>query len=57
VDKKGRWQAIFEALLEPDLDCVMLDSSVVRPHQHAVCQEKEIQTQKRSGAAEEPSLR
>jgi len=33
--KKGRWQVIFEALREPDLDWVMLDSSIVRAHQHA----------------------
>jgi putative transposase len=38
--KKGRWKAIFEALQEPDLDWVMLDSSVVRAHQHAAGQKK-----------------
>lgn len=53
--KKGRWQAIFEALREPDLDWVMLDSSVVRAHQHAAGRKKGIPTQKRSGAAEEAS--
>jgi putative transposase len=38
--KKGRWQAIFEALQEPDLDWVMLDSSIVRAHQHAADRKK-----------------
>ncbi len=55
--KKGRWQAIFEALREPDLDWVMLDSSVVRAHQHAAGRKKGIQTQKRSGEAEAGSPR
>ncbi|WP_251954527.1 IS5 family transposase [Salinibacter ruber] len=30
--KKGRWQAIFEALREPDLDWWVPHSSVVRAH-------------------------
>lgn len=38
--KKGRWQAIFEALQEPDLEWLMLDSSAVRAHQHAAGQKK-----------------
>jgi putative transposase len=38
--KKGRWKEIFEALQEPDLDWVMIDSSVVRAHQHAAGQKK-----------------
>lgn len=49
--KKGRWQAIFEALQEPDLDWVMLDSSVVRAHQHAAGQKKVPPRPKPSGAA------
>lgn len=53
--KEGRWQAIFEALQEPDLDWVMIDSSIVRAHQHAAGRKKGIQTQKRSVAAEEAS--
>lgn len=31
----GRWQQIFETLQEPDLDWIMLDTTVVRAHQHA----------------------
>lgn len=33
--KKGRWEALFEALQEPDTEWLMLDSTVVRAHQHA----------------------
>ncbi|MCS3856700.1 putative transposase [Salinibacter ruber] len=55
--KKGRWQAIFEALQEPDLDWWVPHSSVVRAHQHAAGRKKGIQTPKRSGGAEEASPR
>lgn len=33
--KLGRWEAIFEVLQEPDTEWLMLDSTVVRAHQHA----------------------
>ena len=32
---KGVWRQIFEALQEPDLRYLILDSTVVRAHQHA----------------------
>jgi len=38
--KRGRWQHIFEALQEPDLEWMMLDSTIVRAHQHAAGQKK-----------------
>ncbi len=38
--QKGVWEAIFEALKEPDLAWVQLDSTVVRAHQHAAGQKK-----------------
>ena len=38
--QKGSWKGGFEALQEPDLDWVMLDSTVVRAHQHAAGQKK-----------------
>lgn len=38
--KNGVWQRVHEALQEPDLDWVMLDSTVVRAHQHAAGQKK-----------------
>ena len=53
--KKGRWAAIFEALQEPDLEWVMLDSTVVRAHQHAAGQKKAPPAPKPSGAAAEAS--
>lgn len=33
--QKGVWEAMFEAVKEPDLDWVMCDSTVVRAHQHS----------------------
>lgn len=33
--KKGTWQRIFEAVQDPDLEWLLLDSSVVRAHIHA----------------------
>lgn len=32
---KGVWQRIFEALQDPDLEWLLIDSTVVRAHQHA----------------------
>ena len=33
--QKGVWERIFEELQDPDLELVMLDSTIVRAHQHA----------------------
>jgi transposase len=33
--KKGVWERVFEALQDPDLEWMILDSTVVRAHQHA----------------------
>ena len=33
--RRGVWQRAFEALQDPDLEWVLLDSSIVRAHQHA----------------------
>ncbi len=44
--KKGVWQAIFDALQEPDLDWLLLDSTIVRAHQHAAGQKKQPPKQK-----------
>lgn len=38
--KKGVWERIFQELQDPDLDWVMIDSTVVRAHQHAAGQKK-----------------
>ena len=37
--KKNRWQAIFDALQDPDLEWLMIDSTVIRAHQHAAVDE------------------
>lgn len=33
--KKGVWGRVFEAVKDPDLEWLMLDSTVIRAHQHA----------------------
>jgi transposase len=33
--KKGVWQRVFEALQDPDLEWVILDSTSIRAHPHA----------------------
>jgi len=38
--KSGHWQAVFQALQDPDLDWTMLDSTLVRAHQQAGGQKK-----------------
>ena len=38
--KRGVWQEIHHALQDPDLEWLMLDSTVVRAHQHAAGQKK-----------------
>nr|WP_255896849.1 IS5 family transposase [Rufibacter sediminis] len=39
--KKGVWERVFGQLQDPDLDWVMVDSTVVRAHQHASGQKKQ----------------
>jgi transposase len=38
--KKGAWARVFEALQDPDLEWMILDSTVIRAHQHAAGAEK-----------------
>jgi transposase len=38
--KKGVWNQVFEALRDPDLEWMIIDSTVVRAHQHAAGAEK-----------------
>ena len=33
--KKGVWKQVFDALLDPDLEWLMIDSTVIRAHHHA----------------------
>ena len=45
LSKRGIWQAIFDKLREndePDWDWVMLDSTIVRVHQHGAGQKKQV---------------
>lgn len=39
--RKGVWIAVFEALQEPDLEWLMIDSTTVRAHQHAAGQKND----------------
>ena len=38
--KADIWKNVFEELQEPDLDWLMIDSTIVRAHQHAAGQKK-----------------
>ena len=39
--KKGAWKRVFEALQDPDLEWMIIDSTVVRAHRHAAGAVKE----------------
>ena len=49
--QKGVWEAAFKALQAPDLNWVMLDSTVVRAHQHSAGQKKVAPKPRASAAA------
>lgn len=49
--QKDVWERAFLALQAPDLDWVMLDSTVVRAHQHSAGQKKVTPTPSVSAAA------
>jgi transposase len=38
--QKGVWERVFEVLQDPDLEWLIIDSTVVRAHQHAAGAEK-----------------
>jgi transposase len=42
---KGRWQMIFEQLQDPDLEWLLLDSTIIRAHQYAAGAEKKVTVQ------------
>ncbi len=42
---KGVWERIFRELQDPDLEWLILDSSVIRAHQHAAGAKKGVTTQ------------
>src|SRR5262249_22115146 len=41
---KGVWQRVFQNLQDPDLEWLLLDSSVIRAHQHAAGAKKGVTT-------------
>lgn len=43
--QKGVWNRLFEAVQAPGLDWVMLDSTVLRAHQHSAGQKSDAQTE------------
>jgi len=47
---KGVWEQVFRALQDPDLEWVMLDSTVIRAHQHAAGAKKGGLRHRRSAA-------
>jgi len=42
--RKGVWERVFRELQDPDLEWLLLDSSVVRAHQHAAGAKKGVVT-------------
>ena len=53
---KGVWKRVFETLQDPDLEWVIIDSTVVRAHQHAAGK-KGAKAVSRSGVREAASRR
>ena len=47
--KRGVWGRILQAWKDPDLECLMLDSTVIRAHQHAAGARKKGAMTKLSG--------
>ena len=49
--KAGVWEEVFAALKSPDMAAMLLDSTVVRAHQHAAGSPKKMLARRRSVAA------
>ena len=54
--KKGVWKRVFDALQDPDLEWLILDSTVIRAHPHAAGAKKRptglvVRTRRPSGGA------
>ena len=49
--EKGVWERLFQAVQAPEFDWLMLDSTVVRAHQHAAGQKKATPAPRASGGA------
>jgi len=54
--KSGIWERVFQAMKSPDLEALMLDSTIIRAHQHAAGAIQKKGT-KRWGARGEASVR
>lgn len=50
--KSGVWQRIAKALQSPELEALLLDSTVIRAHQHAAGSQKKRRPTKRWGDRE-----
>jgi putative transposase len=50
--KSGIWQRIAKALQSPELEALLLDSTVIRAHQHAAGSQKKTTPTKRWGDRE-----
>jgi transposase len=46
--KRGVWERLLAACQDPDLECLMLDSTIIRAHQHAAGAIKKTGTTRRS---------
>ena len=53
--RKGVWQKVFETLQDPDLEWLILDSTVIRAHPHAAGAKKKATA--RAGRPSRPSAR
>jgi transposase len=55
--KAGVWERVFEAVRLPDLEALLLDSTIIRAHQHAggATQKKRTKRSDVRGAASAPS--
>ena len=40
--RKGTWRRVFEALQDPDLEWLILDSTIIRAHPHAAGAKKKV---------------
>ncbi len=48
--RKGTWKLVFEALQDPDLEWLILDSTVIRAHPHAAGAKKNGRNRRPRGA-------
>lgn len=49
--RNGVWERLLHVLADPDLECLMLDSTIIRAHQHAAGARKKGRTKPLAGRA------